>query len=63
MKFLCEPNLGKRGLYPLTSELNGIHPAELRTNVLCCGGKPVEKISHKNLSSNNRQGLKTLIIY
>ena len=40
VKFLCEPNLGKRGLYPLTSELNGVHPAELRTNVLAyCDGQ------------------------
>ena len=40
VKFLCEPNLGKRGLYPLTSELNGVHPAELRTNILAyCDGQ------------------------
>ncbi len=47
VKFLCEPNLGKRGLYPLSSELNGVHPAEFRTNVLtyCDGEKSLFEIS------------------
>lgn len=32
---MCEPQLGKRGLYPTTSELiNGRHPAQTRSDIL-----------------------------
>ena len=38
---LCEPQLGKRGLYPNTSKLhNGKHPSEVRMNIIAyCDGK------------------------
>jgi len=41
VKVLGEPQLGKRGLYPLTSKLyNGQHPAELRMNIISqCDGR------------------------
>lgn len=41
LNILCEPQLGKRGLYPTTSKLyKGKHPAETRMNVLAyCDGK------------------------
>jgi len=40
VRVLGEPQLGKRGLYPVTSKLNkGVHPAALRMNIISqCDG-------------------------
>ena len=45
---LCEPQLGKRGLYPNTSKLyNGIHPAKIRMEIIsqCDGTQNIFEIS------------------
>ena len=50
IKVLCEPQLGKRGLYPNTSKLHkGKHPAETRMNVIayCDGQTNVYDIANK----------------
>ena len=47
---LCEPQLGKRGLYPNISKLHkGKHPAETRMNVIayCDGLTNVYDIANK----------------
>ena len=62
---ICEPQLGKRGLYPNTSKLhNGRHPAEVRMNIIayCDGLTSVYDIANKlsiNLSEVLRE-IKTL---
>ena len=40
VNFLCEPQLGKRGLYPNISQKSGdIHPAQVRMNIIAyCNG-------------------------
>lgn len=45
---LCEPQLGKRGLYPNTSKLyDGVHPAKIRMEILsqCDGTQNIFEIS------------------
>lgn len=50
VKTLCEPQLGKRGLYPTTSKLyKGIHPAKIRMDIIseCDGTQTIFEISTK----------------
>ena len=54
VKVLCEPQLGKRNLYPNTSKLySGIHPAKLRMDIIaqCDGINNIFNISN-NLNVN-----------
>lgn len=51
---ICEPQLGKRGLYPNTSKLyKGKHPAETRMNIIayCDGKTSIYDIANKLLIS------------
>ena len=50
INILCEPQLGKRGIYPNTSKLyKGKHPAQLRTDIIayCDGVTSVFDIANK----------------
>ena len=50
VKTLCEPQLGKRGLYPTTSKLyRGKHPAKIRMDIIseCDGTQTIFEISNK----------------
>jgi aminopeptidase-like protein len=60
----CEPQLGKRGLYPNTSKLyKGKHPADIRMNVIayCDGNTTLFEISNK-LSVNLKSVTEEVII-
>ena len=50
IKTLCEPQLGKRGLYPTISKLyKGVHPAKVRMDIIseCDGTQSIFDISNK----------------
>ena len=49
VQVLCEPQLGKRGLYPTLSQKQALHPARFRMNVLayCDGAHTAFDIAHR----------------